>query len=104
MSVFAVRQPQRCLKGQGCTQSKLIDALNYALQSNMLRRAFHRLAEEIREYGNLGDHPDDDQLRNANRESAQRVLEFARLLIHEFYEAPASADMLKKKRQSPKTL
>jgi hypothetical protein len=72
------------------------------MQSNILRKAFHPLAEEIRQYGNLGAHPDDDQLQNASRDSAQHVLEFARLLVHEFYEVPASAALLKSKRQAPK--
>jgi len=97
--VMSRRVLQRCLADQGCAQNKLVDAINYALQNNVLRKAFHPLAEEIRQYGNLGAHPDDDQLSNANRESAQHVLEFARLLIHEFYEVPASAALLKKKRQ-----
>jgi hypothetical protein len=90
------------LAEQGCTQNKLVDAIDFALKNNVLRKAFHPLADEIRQYGNLGAHPDDDQLANANRESAQHVLEFARLLIHEFYEVPASAALLKKNRQSPK--
>lgn len=98
--VMSRRVLQRCLKDQGCTQNKLVDAINHALENNILRKAFHPIAEEIREYGNLGAHPDDDQLANANPESAQHVLEFARLLIHEFYEVPASAALLKKSRQS----
>jgi hypothetical protein len=97
--VMSRRVLQRCLHEQGCTQNKLVDAINHALQTNILRKAFHPLAEEIRQYGNLGAHPDDDQLQNANRESAGHVLEFARLLIHEFYEVPASAALLKKNRQ-----
>jgi uncharacterized protein DUF4145 len=100
--VMSRRVLQRCLTDQGCTQNKLVDAIDFALKSNILRKAFHPLADEIRQYGNLGAHPDDDQLANANHESAQHVLEFARLLIHEFYEVPASAALLKKNRQGPK--
>jgi len=100
--VMSRRALQRCLHDQGCTQNKLVDAIDHALKTNILRKAFHPLAEEIRQYGNLGAHPDDDQLQNANRESANHVLEFARLLIHEFYEVPASAALLKKNRQAPK--
>jgi hypothetical protein len=101
--VMSRRVLQRCLQDQGCTQNKLVDAIDHALKNNILRRAFHPLAEEIRQYGNLGAHPDDDQLQNANRDNAQHVLEFARLLIHEFYEVPASAALLKKNRQTPGT-
>ena len=99
--VMSRRVLQRCLKKQGCSQYKLVDAINYALQNSILRKAFHPLAEEIRQYGNLGAHPDDDQLENATQESARHVLEFARLLIHEFYEIPASAELLKRNRQNP---
>ena len=101
--VMSRRVLQRCLKEQGCTQNKLVDAIDHALQTNILRKAFHPLAEEIRQYGNLGAHPDDDQLVNGNRESAHHVLEFARLLVHEFYEVPASATLLKKNRQPQQT-
>ncbi len=68
------------------------------IANNILRKSFHPLAEEIRQYGNLGAHPDDDQLSNANHDNAHQVLEFARLLIHEFYEIPASAQKLKASR------
>jgi len=93
---------QRCLSEQGCTQRKLVDAIEHAVNKGVLRKAFHQLAEEIRQYGNLGAHPGDDQLGNANRESAQQVLEFARLLIHEFYEVPAAATQLEQRRKEPK--
>jgi hypothetical protein len=101
--VMSRRVLQRCLHDQGCTQNKLVDAIDHALKTNLLRKAFHPLTEEIRQYGNLGAHPDDDQLQNANRDSAHHVLEFARLLIHEFYEVPASAALLKKNRQGKTT-
>lgn len=99
--VMSRRVLQRCLHDQGCEQDKLVDAIGHALQSNVLRKAFQPLAEEIRQYGNLGAHPNDDQLQNANRQNAHQVLEFARLLIHEFYEVPASAALLRKNRQGP---
>jgi hypothetical protein len=97
--VMSRRVLQRCLLAQGCTQSKLVDAIDHAVTTGILRKQFHQLAEEIRQYGNLGAHPDDDQLANANRESAHQVLEFARLLIHEFYELPAIAAGLKQRRE-----
>ena len=97
--VMSRRVLQRCLLAQGCTQSKLVEAIDHAVAKGILRKAFHQLAEETRQYGNLGAHPDDDQLANANRESAHQVLEFARLLIHEFYELPATAAQLKQRRE-----
>lgn len=99
--VMSRRVLQRCLAEQGCTQHRLVDAITDALKTGVLRKAFQPLAEEIRQYGNLGAHPDDDQLANANHQSAHQVLEFARLLIHEFYEVPASAAKLKTNRQNP---
>ncbi|MEQ8427675.1 MAG: DUF4145 domain-containing protein [Gammaproteobacteria bacterium] len=99
--VMSRRVLQRCLKDQGCTQNRLVDAINYAIEQNILRKPFHPIAEEIRHFGNLGAHPDDDQLSNANRENATQIIEFARLLIHDFYEVPASAALLKQSRQKP---
>jgi hypothetical protein len=100
--VMSRRVLQRCLHGQGCSENRLVDAIGAAVQTGVLRKAFHPLAEEIRQYGNLGAHPDDDQLQNASRDSAHQVLEFARLLIHEFYDVPASASRLKTNRQGAK--
>lgn len=97
--VMSRRVLQRCLADQGCAQNRLVDAINAALSGGVLRKAFHPLAEEIRQYGNLGAHPDDDNLTAANQTSAHQVLEFARLLIHEFYEVPASAAALKAVRK-----
>lgn len=96
--VMSRRVLQRSLKGQGCTQKKLVAAIDYALKEGILREAFRAIATEIREYGNLGAHPDDDQLKNANRESAEKILSFARLLINEFYEIPAAAKRLRENR------
>ncbi|WP_428506912.1 DUF4145 domain-containing protein [Roseateles sp.] len=97
--VMSRRVLQRCLADQGCAQNKLVDAINAAIAGGILRKAFHPLAEEIRQYGNLGAHPDDDNLAAANQETALQVLEFARLLIHEFYELPASAAALRTLRK-----
>jgi len=101
--VMSRRVLQRCLKDQGCDQNRLVDAINYAIAQNILRKPFHAVAEEIRQFGNLGAHPDDDQLANANIENARQIIEFTRLLIHDFYEVPASVDLLKKNRKNLKT-
>jgi len=99
--VMSRRALQRCLKDQGCNQRNLVDAIGAAVKDGVLRKSFHPLAEEIRHYGNLGAHPDDDELNNANRDTASQVLEFVRLLIHEFYEVPALASSLKTNRTKP---
>lgn len=96
--VMSRRALQRCLKEQDCNQRNLVDAIDAAIKNGILRKSFHSLAEEIRQYGNLGAHPDDDQLENVNQEAASQVLEFTRLLIHEFYEIPAAAAQLKANR------
>lgn len=97
--VMSRRALQRCLKEQGCTQKKLADAIQHAVANGMLRTAFHPLAEEIRQFGNLSAHPDDDQLKNANEDNAKHVLHFVKLLVEEFYEVPARATSLQKKRE-----
>jgi len=96
--VMSRRALQRCLKEQGSDQHNLVDAIDHAVKTNILRKSFHDLATEIRQYGNLGAHPDDDQLSNATHENAEQILEFVRLLIHEFYEVPAAAAKLKGRR------
>jgi hypothetical protein len=102
--VMSRRALQRLLKEQGCTKHNLADAIQEAIKSGVLRKAFHDIATEIREYGNLSAHPDDDQLSNANKEKAETILNFSRLLIEEFYEIPAAAQKLRKDRQPPSSI
>lgn len=97
--VMSRRVLQRCLKEQGCMQRNLTDAIDYAIKEGILRKPFHKIATEIRQYGNLGAHPDDEQLVNVNEKSAKQVLDFVRLLIHDFYEVPAAAESLRQARE-----
>jgi hypothetical protein len=67
----------------------LVDAIDAALERGLLRPLFHELAHEVREYGNLGAHPDDEQLANANAESARQILEFP-VTLHRGAPSPRS--------------
>jgi hypothetical protein len=96
--IMSRRVLQRCLKEQGCAQRKLVSAIDHAIQQDILRKPFHPIATGIKQYGNLGAHPDDDQLTDVTREDAEQILEFARLLIHDLYEVPAAASKLKQSR------
>jgi len=99
--VMSRRGLQRVLKAQGCTQRNLggdKGAIASAISKGVLRKPLHTLAEEIKEYGNLGAHPDDDQLENASKESATQVLRFLELIIEEFYVVPMTAEKLQRQR------
>jgi hypothetical protein len=98
--VMSRRVLQRALREQGCKKKRLVDAIDEAIEQGILRPSFHPVAEEIREYGNLGAHPDDKQLQNATQEKAKSILDFAGLLIQDFYEVPAAAARLRKDRKS----
>ncbi|MDP1714430.1 MAG: DUF4145 domain-containing protein [Anaerolineales bacterium] len=100
--VMSRRVLQRCLKEQGASQRQLVDAIDYVMKEGILRKPFHKVATEIRQYGNLGAHPDDDQLVNVNEKNAKQVLDFVRLLIHDFYEVPAAAENLRQEREGSK--
>ncbi|MBI3090784.1 MAG: DUF4145 domain-containing protein [Candidatus Tectomicrobia bacterium] len=93
---------QRCLKSQGCTQHKLAQQIDHAKQKSILPQRYHALADEIREYGNIGAHPDDDQLSNVTRENASVLLGFVEILIEEFYITPARVNKLQQQRQQAK--
>lgn len=99
--VMSRRLLQRCLKEQGYKERILPQAIDHAIADGVLRKPLQELAKEIKEYGNFGAHPDDDQLDNIGKEEATTILGFSRLLIEEFYEIPAAADKLRKKRELP---
>ena len=99
--VMSRRALQRILKEQGCPQRNLggdEGALEHAIASGILRKPLHALAREIKEYGNLGAHPDDEQLESADHESAAHVLRFLDLIVGELYEVPDVAQQLTRKR------
>jgi len=100
--VMSRRALQRVLKSQGCGERNLVDAIDAAIRQGVLRKAFAPLAQEVREYGNLGAHPDDEQLKNATQESAGQLLGFVRIMVSEFYEVPAEAEKLKSSRDTRK--
>lgn len=100
--VMSRRVLQRVLKGQGCKERNLKDQIDKAKASRILRPTYHGMAEEVREYGNLGAHPDDDQLKNCTKEDAETLLEFVRVLIEEFFEIPAKVSRMRTKRQAAK--
>jgi hypothetical protein len=99
-AVMSRRVLQTCLKEQGCKQRNLIEQIDHAITSNILRAPLHKLATEIRQYGNLGAHPDDKQLDKIDEEKATHIIRFVKLIIDEFYELPAIAQKLERDRQT----
>lgn len=96
--VMSRRALQRLLKEQGHTERDLVDAINAAKKAGTIAPRYHALADEIREYGNLGAHPDDDQLANANEPNARHIIDFCDLLIEDIYDLRAKAESLRKQR------
>ncbi len=90
---------QRCLKQQGFNEKTLERQIETAKADGTIPKRYHVLADEIRKYGNIGAHPDDDNLALATAENAQHLLSFVDLLIHEFYELPAKAASLTQQRK-----
>jgi hypothetical protein len=99
--VMSRRALQRILKEQGCGQHNLVDAIDHAIKQGIVRKQWHPMLEEIRKFGNLGAHPDDDQLVNCTPQNAGTLLGFVRHLIEELYELPHRAGQLKFMRENP---
>ncbi len=91
---------QRCLKAQGFEERNLYDQIEAAKKDGTMPKRYHELADEIRKYGNIGAHPDDDKIELVTTENANQLLEFIRILIEEFYVLPARAKELQSKRQA----
>lgn len=90
---------QRCLKVQKFEQRNLVEQIDAAKADGTIPRRYHVLADEIRHYGNIGAHPDDDKAELVNEPNAKQLLKFVELLIHEFYELPAQAAALTQQRK-----
>ncbi len=89
---------QRCLKQQGFDQKTLAQQIDAAKADGTIPKRYHALADEIRQYGNIGAHPDDDQAHLVTADNAKHLLDFVDLLIHEFYELPAKVSAMTKGR------
>lgn len=76
---------QRCLKHQGFKQRNFYDQIEEAKKEKIIPRRYHKLADEIRHYGNIGAHPDDDNLELVNERNSEFLLGFVKLLVEEFY-------------------
>lgn len=96
--VMSRRALQRLLKQQDHKEKRLVAAIDAAKSAGTIHPRYHALADEIREYGNLGAHPDDDQLANANAENARHIIDFCDLLIADIYDLRARAESLRKQR------
>lgn len=59
---------QRCLKHQGFEQHTLAQQIDAAKADGTIPKRYHQVADEIRLYGNIGAHPDDDNAGLANQE------------------------------------
>jgi len=52
----------------------------------------------------MGAHPDDDQLENATKESAEQVLHFLELIIEEFYGSQDSREVARQRTGASPTI
>lgn len=91
---------QRCLLFKNHDERQLFDQINAAKAAGTIPTAYHDLADEIREFGNIGAHPKDDKSHLVTAENAKHLLGFVALLIEEFFMIPARLSALRSKRTS----
>jgi hypothetical protein len=90
---MARRVLQRCLKDKGHSQHNLVQQIDAAKADGTIP-----IADEIRLYGNIGAHPDDDKMGCVTEENCDQLIEFTRLLIEELYVLPQKAALLRRNR------
>jgi len=76
---------QRCLKHEGFNQRKLFEQIKAAKEQNLIPKRYSKLVDEIRHYGNIGAHPDDDKMDLVNETNSEFLLGLVKLLVEEFY-------------------
>lgn len=89
---------QRCLMHLGFAQRQLFDQIEAAKSNDTIPRRYHQLANEVREFGNIGAHPDDDKAQLVTRENATLLLEFVRLLVEELFSVQQRISKLSRDR------
>jgi hypothetical protein len=95
---MARRVLQRCLKNKGHLQHNLAQQIDSAKADGTIPKRYHEIADEIRLYGNIGAHPDDDKMSCVTTENCRHLIEFTRMMIEELYILPQKAALLRKNR------
>jgi hypothetical protein len=95
---MARRVLQRCLKDKGHLQHILAQQIDAAKADGTIPKRYHEIADEIRIYGNIGAHPDDDKMSCVTTENCRHLIEFTRMMIEELYILPQKAALLRKNR------
>ena len=95
---MARRVLQRCLKDKGHLQHNLAQQIDAAKADGTIPKRYHEIADEIRLYGNIGAHPDDDKMSCVTTENCRHLIEFTRMMIEELYILPQKAALLRKNR------
>lgn len=90
---------QRSLKEKGFNQRSLYEQIEAAKKDGTIPRRYQELADEVRHFGNLGAHPDDDKMDLVNPENSAFLLEFVKLLVDEFYVVHHRVSSLTKARK-----
>jgi hypothetical protein len=92
---------QRCLKHLGFAQHRLFDQIEAAKTAGTIPRRYHQLADEIRHFGNIGAHPDDDNQQLVTKGNAMLLLEFVKILTDEFFVLEQRVATLSRARTGP---
>ena len=79
------RALQSALKHRGAKSEKLYDQIEELAEAGALTQATKNLAHGIRQFGNFGAHPGDDQLEDVGLEDAKLALQVLRRVLRELY-------------------
>ena len=97
--VMARRVVERMLADRGCEGRKLVDRVQDGIQKGILTPRLAEIATEIRQYGNLGAHPDPEAETLCTEANATVLIEFVSLLADELYVTPARLARLSSQRR-----
>ncbi|MBL8854815.1 MAG: DUF4145 domain-containing protein [Planctomycetaceae bacterium] len=89
---------QRCLNDKGHTRHHLAPQIDRAKADGTIPTHYHEIADEIRLYGKISAHPDDDKMSCVTKENWHQLIEFTRLIIDELYILPQKVELLRKNR------
>jgi len=87
---------------KGASKKRLIDQIDELLAKNIISPQLADWAHEIRLWGNIGAHPDEDGLEDISADDAQEIMDFTTEYLEHVYSMPARIQAQKTKREAMK--
>ena len=99
-ATMARRSVQAALREKGIKGRDLVKEITNMVTEGLITKQLADWAHQVRSIGNVGAHPDEDDVP-VSEEDARDVVDFAYYFAHHLYTLPAQIEELRERRKKP---